>query len=152
MENISANITYKEATKSETAIRKGIDNTPNEEQLKAMKLVAEKVFEPVRKWYGKPITISSFFRSEKLNKAIGGSSTSSHCMGEAIDMDTDNDNLKLFNYIIENLDFDQVIYEFGDDNNPDWVHVGFKSKGNRKQVLRAIKVGTKTQYIPYVKK
>jgi len=143
---ISKHISYKEATQSQTATRKGIKNDPTLEQLNSMKLIAEKVFEPLREWYGKPITISSFFRSEKLNKAIGGSTTSQHGKGEAMDIDTEKDNAILFLRIKENGLFDQLIWEFGDDKNPDWVHVSYKKEGNRSEVLRAKKVKGKTVY------
>lgn len=145
--NISKHISYKEATHSQTAIRLQLDNKPNAEQLENMKLLAEKVFEPVRLKYNKPIRISSFFRSQELNKAIGSSSNSQHCSGMAMDLDTDKDNAKIFNFILNYLDFDQLIWEFGDVLNPAWVHVSFNKKGNRKQVLKAVKNNCKTQYI-----
>lgn len=119
MEKISANLSYKEGVHSNTATRRNIDNTPDADQLAAMKMVAAKVFQPVREWYGKPIRINSFFRSADLNTRIGGSKTSQHCKGEAIDMDTANDNKKLYEYIRDNLDYDQLIWEFGDSKNPD---------------------------------
>lgn len=149
MKNISKNITYHEATKSQTAVRNGISNDPTPEHLANMQLLAEKIFEPVRAWYKKPITISSFYRSPALNKAIGGSATSQHCKGQAMDIDAGDDNHKLFNYILNNLDFDQMIWEFGDIRNPDWVHVSFNAKGNRKEVLRAVKVNGITVYKPF---
>jgi len=136
---ISEHITLSEAIKSQTAIRKGIDNTPNSEQIAAMKLVAEKVFEPIRAHFGKPIGISSFFRSVKLNKAIGGAASSQHCKGEAIDIDGDIlggvSNRMIFDYVRTNLTFDQLIWEYGTDLYPAWVHVSYKAKGNRRQVL-----------------
>jgi len=115
---ISEHVSYKEGTYSITAIRRGIDNTPNDLQLEYMELIAEKVFEPLRKWVNGPIKINSFFRSEELNKRIGGSNRSQHCKGQAMDID---DTLKvvansdMYNYIKNNLDFDQLIWEFGDD-------------------------------------
>lgn len=145
MENISKNISFKEATRSEIAVRKNINNTPNASQLKAMKLVAEKVFEPLREWYGKPIQVSSFFRSIEVNKAIGGSISSQHCKGEAIDIDTLNDNGMLFLRIKEHGVYDQLIWEFGDDKNPDWIHISYSSH-NRREVLRARKKGKLTIY------
>ena len=147
--NISEHITYKEATASNKAKQLGISNTPNEKELRAMKLLADKVFEPLRKWYGKPIQVTSFFRSAKINKAIGGSTTSQHSLGQAIDIDTVSDNRKLFDYIKGNLPFDQLIWEYGNDNAPDWVHVSYSEVRNRKQVLRATKSGGKTVYLPY---
>ena len=147
--NISEHITYKEATASNKAKQLGISNTPNEKELRAMKLLADKVFEPLRKWYGKPIQVTSFFRSAKINKAIGGSATSQHSLGQAIDIDTVSDNKKLFDYIKDNLTFDQLIWEYGNDNAPDWVHVSYSEIRNRKQILRATKSGGKTVYLPY---
>lgn len=150
MESISKNISFREATYSPTAIRLGIDNTPNDEQLKRMKLVSERCFEPMRTWYGKPIKINSFFRSEKLNTAIGGSDSSQHCLGEAIDIDVDKDNLKLFNWILQNLEFDQCIYEFGTSLEPDWIHISYtEQRANRNQVLKAVKENGKTVYKKY---
>jgi zinc D-Ala-D-Ala carboxypeptidase len=149
MSNISKHITLKEATFSATGEAKKIDNSPTPEHLENMKLLAEKVFEPLREWYGKPIKINSFYRSKALNTAIGGSQTSQHSHGQAMDIDTAADNKKLFDYIKANLDFDQLIFEGGTDANPDWVHVSYKAKGNRKQVLRMRKVNGKSTYEPY---
>ena len=151
--SISEHITYAEATVSNKAKHLGISNTPNERELKAMKLLAEKVFEPLRKWYGKPIQVTSFFRSAKINKAIGGvqrgNTVSQHARGEAVDIDTTSDNRKLFDYIKDNLPFDQLIWENGDDNTPAWIHVSYTETRNRKQVLRAVRRGGKTIYLPY---
>ena len=150
MSNISKHITLKEATYSATGEAKKIDNTPTAEHLENMKLLAEKVFEPVREWYGKPIKINSFYRGKALNAAIpGSSSTSQHSFGQAMDMDTTSDNKKIFDYIKDNLDWDQLIFESGTDANPDWVHVSYKKSGNRKQVLRMRKVNGKSVYEPY---
>ena len=112
---ISEHISYKEGVYSTTAMRREIDNTPNNEQLDNMELIAEKIFEPLRKFVGGPIKINSFFRSVKLNKAIGGSSKSQHCQGQAIDLDDTFGvvaNSDMYNYIKNNLDFDQLIWEF----------------------------------------
>lgn len=148
---ISNHISYKEATKSNTAERLGIDNTPNEYVLTNMHAIAENIFEPLREWVDRPIAINSFYRCEELNKAIGGSSKSQHCEGRAIDIDDTlggATNAEMFNYIKENLNFDQLIWEFGDDTNPNWVHVSYVSEDqNRKRCLKAIKVNGKTQYI-----
>ncbi len=139
---ISNHITLAEATKSQTAIRKGIDNTPNGSQIESMKLVAEMCFEPLREWYGKPIGISSFFRSAALNRAVKGSPRSQHCKGQAIDIDADvfNNgitNRDIYNWLVSNVDYDQIIWEYGDDSNPAWVHISYVGKGkNRKQQLR----------------
>jgi hypothetical protein len=138
MTKISEHITYEEATQSNTAIRKGIDNTPNEDQLKCMREVAEKCFEPMREFWGKPLTVNSFFRSSKLNYAIGGQPTSQHMLGEAIDIGTGSlsGNKKLIEWAKENLIFDQLIWEFGTNEGPAWVHVSFTSrKQNRNQYL-----------------
>jgi len=147
---ISEHISYKEGVYSTTATRRGIINIPDEEQLTNMELVALKVFEPVRRFLGRPIYINSFFRCPELNKAIGGSRSSQHCKGEAIDLDVtygDNPNAKIFNYIKDNLDFDQLIWEFGDDNNPNWVHVSYVSESeNRNRCLKAYKNNKKTKY------
>lgn len=133
MENISKHISYTEATHSPTAVKLGINNNPNETQLEAMKLVAEKCFEPLRTWYNKPIKINSFFRSYLLNRAVKGSLTSQHKKGEAIDIDAGSkeENKKLFEYIKNHLDFDQVINEY----NYSWVHVSYSKTKNRKQIL-----------------
>ena len=147
---ISKHISDKEGVYSTTAIRRGIDNTPGQEQLDNMKLLAEKVFEPLRKWVGGPIVINSFFRSVELNKAIGGSSKSQHCKGQAIDIDDTRchkTNAEMFKFIKDELDFDQMIWEFGDDDNPNWIHVSYVSKEkNRNRCLKAYKENGKTLY------
>ena len=151
MIKISDHISYKEATRSVTALRLGIDNTPNEYQLQNMEIIAKKVFEPLREAVNAPIKINSFFRSEKLNKAIGGSTKSQHCQGRAIDIDDvygSVSNAYMFYYIKDNLDFDQLIWEFGSDANPDWIHVSYVDEdSNRKRCLKAIKENGKTKYI-----
>jgi len=148
---ISEHISYKEATRSVTALRLGIDNTPNEYQLQNMELIAKNVFEPLRKAVGGPIKINSFMRVEKLNQAIGGSSRSQHCQGRAMDLDDTYGhwtNAEMYHYIKNNLDFDQMIWEFGNDENPDWVHVSYvDADSNRKRCLKAIKENGKTKYI-----
>ena len=148
---ISKHISEKEATKSVTALRLGIDNTPNGDSLNNMKLVAEKVFEPLRDWVGGPIKINSFYRSTELNTAIGGSNRSQHCQGRALDIDDiygHKTNAEMFAYIKDNLDFDQMIWEFGNEDNPDWVHVSYNSEeSNRKKILKAVRDQGKTKYI-----
>lgn len=146
-ENISKHISYKEATISPTAVRLGIDNTPEEHQLKRMKLVAEKCFEPIRAHYGKPINVTSFFRSLELNKAIGGSSkTSQHMQGEAIDFVCEGMK-ELFEWIQKNIEFDQLIWEYGDDQEPDWIHISYtEQRPNRQQVLRVERVNGKMEW------
>lgn len=146
---LSENLSLSEVTKSQTAIRNGIDNRPSLHHQDNLMILANTVFQPLRDWYGKPITVSSGYRSPELNKAIGGSATSQHSKGEALDLDTVSDNAKLFRYIKDNLPFDQLIWEFGDDNNPAWVHVSYSQHGNRGDVLRAVKVNGKTKYLPY---
>ena len=147
---ISKHISYKEATYSRTATRLGIENKPDEDQLKNMKLIAEEIFEPLRMWVGGPIKVNSFFRSPKLNTAIGGSSKSQHCHGQAIDLDDTfgrATNAEMFEFIREHLNFDQMIWEFGDDDNPDWVHVSYVSpQENRNRCLKAYKHQGKTKY------
>jgi len=144
MDKISPYITFEEATHT----RAGIENKPNLEQIRAMKLVARQCFDPVRDYYGKPIRVNSFFRSDEVNKKIGGSTTSQHCKGEAIDMDALGGlrNSTIFNYIRDYLTFDQLIWEFGDDKNPDWVHVSYSAKFNRNEVLKSVKENGKTLY------
>jgi len=133
MNNISPHITYAEATRTKAQA----DNTPNAEQLKAMRLLADNVFEPLRAMIGVPIYITSFFRSEKVNATIGGRKSSQHCKGEAMDIKLPGRNKELFETIRDHLPFDQLIYEFGTDQEPAWVHVSYKATGNRKEVLRA---------------
>ena len=151
MNRISKHITYKEATRSNTALRLGIENIPNEYQLQNMEMVAKYVFEPLRVAIDVPIKINSFFRCEELNKAIGGSTKSQHCQGRAIDIDDYYGNVSnafMYHYIKDNLDFDQLIWEFGTDHNPDWVHVSYvDADSNRKRCLQAIKENGKTKYI-----
>jgi hypothetical protein len=159
---LSKNLALAEVTRSETAKRKGISNMPTPEHIENFKLLAEKVFQPIRDHFGVPIRISSGYRSAALNKAIGGAGktvngvyipASQHCTGEAIDIDMDGTsvtNAAIFNYIKDNLAFDQLIWEFGTDTNPDWVHVSYESTGKqRKQILKAKRVGGKTTYVPY---
>ena len=152
---LSAHLDLSEVIRSESAKRNGISNMPTEQHIANFKLLAEKVFEPIRLHFNCPIHISSAYRSEALNKAVGGSSTSQHCTGEAIDVDMDGStsrvtNKMVFDYIKDNLSFDQLIYEFGDSKNPDWVHVSYESTGKqRKQVLKAVRVNGKTTYQNY---
>ena len=147
---ISEHISYKEGVYSRTATRLDIDNEPNDEQMNNMCLIAQEVFEPLRMWVGGPIKINSFFRSPKLNKTIGGSTKSQHCHGQAIDLDDTfgrATNAEMFDFIKENLDFDQMIWEFGDEDNPDWVHVSYVSEDkNRNRCLQAYKENGKTKY------
>lgn len=150
---LSKNLSLAEVIRSETAKRRGISNMPTDAHIANFKLLAEKVFQPIRDHFGVPIHISSGYRSAALNKAIGGAASSQHCSGEAIDIDMDGTsvtNAQIFNYIKDNLEFDQLIWEFGTDSNPDWVHVSYESTGKqRKQILKAIKSGGATKYLPY---
>lgn len=134
---ISKHISYKEATYSSTAARLKIDNIPSAEVLANMKLVAEKCFEPLREWYGKPIKINSFYRSPELNKAVKGAKNSDHVKGMAIDIDagSNSENLKLFNWLKENAEFKQLIHEYGDKNGPEWVHISYDQNDLRTQLL-----------------
>jgi hypothetical protein len=133
MDNISEHITYIEATQSPTALRFGINNIPTEYQLFAMRIVAHTCFEPLRIWYGKPIKINSFFRNTLLNEKVGGSKTSSHCKGEAIDISAGSkaENKKLFDWCKKNLVFDQLINEY----DYTWVHISFRQGDNRNMIL-----------------
>lgn len=151
--NISKNLDLIEVTRSTEAKRRGINNSPTSEHLANLKLLAEKVFQPIRDHFGVPIHISSGYRSQILNHAVGGAANSQHCTGQAIDIDVDGStitNKQVFDFIKDNLEFDQLIFEHGTDKNPDWVHVSYSKTGNRKQVLRAKKVGIKTYYQNYV--
>lgn len=147
---LSRNLRLAEMIRSESAKRLGISNQPTDEHIENMKLLAAKVFEPIRARFDTPIYISSGYRSEKLNRAIKGSLTSQHCTGEAMDIDMDGSsvitNADVFNYIKDSLDFDQLIWEFGDNKTPDWVHVSYKKEGNRKQVLLAYREDKATKY------
>jgi hypothetical protein len=150
---ISTHLSLSEVTRSDSAKRHGIDNTPTAEHLENFKLLADKVFEPIRLHFGVPIFISSGYRSKALNSFIGGSASSQHCKGQAIDIDMDGGNGEVtnrmvFDFIKTKLDFDQLIWEFGTDFNPDWVHVSFVKSGNRKQKLKAVRSGGKTTYLP----
>ena len=149
-DRISEHISLNEGIKSHTATRLNIDNIPRELDLINMKTIAEKVFEPLRKWVGGPIAINSFYRSPELNSAIGGSTTSQHCIGCALDLDDNyghKTNAEMFNYIKNNLDFDQIIWEFGTDENPNWLHVSYVSEDiNRRRCLKAYKHEGETKY------
>jgi zinc D-Ala-D-Ala carboxypeptidase len=146
MKRISKHISYKEAVGSNYAKQKGISNKPNEEQVENMKLLAEEVFEPLREWVDAPIKVNSMFRSLELNTALKGSKTSSHMNGEAMDITSmgGKSNLEMFHWIKDNLEFDQLIWEFGKE--PKWLHVSFNKDNNRKQVLVTKKRGVYYTY------
>lgn len=145
-------ITYKEATHSATAKRKGITNQPDSQQLENMKMIGVECFDPAREHFGKPIFVNSFFRCVTLNSVLGGSSSSQHTAtnGAAIDADTKEQegfsNADLFHYWRQNIEFDQLIWEFGDNNEPDWVHISKKKADNRGQILKAKRVDGVTRY------
>ena len=149
---LSEHFNLKEFTKSETAIRKRIDNTPNLEHANNLKLVCEKILEPVRKHFGKPVRINSGYRGPALNAAVGGSSKSQHCNGEAVDFEIDGlPNPELAKWVSENCEFDQIILEFYDPKegpNSGWVHASYSAGKNRKQKLTAVTVNGKTVYKP----
>ena len=143
---LSAHFALGEFTRSESAKREGLDNTPTAEHLENLKTLCEKVLEPIRLRFGS-INISSGYRGKMLNHFIGGSVSSDHCVGRAADIDMDDSgtgvtNKEIFCYIKDNLEFDQLINEF----NYSWVHVGYRQGANRKQVLDAVKEGGKTVY------
>jgi hypothetical protein len=148
---LSKNLSLSEVIKSNTATRKGIDNSPNNDHLESLEDIAKDIFQPLRDDLG-VIYVSSGYRSDALNKAIGGSRKSQHSKGEALDLDNDNKNVaasntEIFNYIKDNLDFDQLIWEFGTNEKPDWVHVSYTTKRpNRNQILKAYRQSGKTKY------
>lgn len=148
---LSEHLDLSEVTRSDMAKRRGISNMPTPEHIENFKILAENIFEPIRKHFGVPIFVSSGYRSKELNTAIGGSLTSQHLLGQALDLDMDGTkngvtNKMVFDYIKANLNFDQLINEF----NYSWVHVSFNTKGKqRKQILDAVKVGGKTSYVPH---
>ena len=147
---LTEHISLKEATRSNTAERMGIHNFPDSDTLLTMKITAEHIFEPLRNHFNEPIYVSSFYRSPELNKIIGGSKKSQHCLGEAIDIDdvySKANNADFFYYIKDKLEFDQLIWEFGDDYNPAWIHASYSLGNNRMRVLKAIKQNNKTKYI-----
>lgn len=147
---ISPHLSLREATRSQTAERQGIDNTPDAAAVANMRRVAAACFEPARLHFGVPIGVSSFYRSPVLNAAIGGAASSDHCLGRAIDLDaipgTGLTNAALFTWLRAHVPFDQLIWEFGDDADPAWVHVSFREGANRGQVLRARRQGSRTVY------
>lgn len=149
---VSDHISFREATFSETAERHGLTNLPNLEEISNMRKLADRIFEPLRAAIGHPIRINSFYRSINLNKKIGGSATSQHCRGQAMDISSVHSgysNADLFHFIRQNLDFDQLIWEFGTADEPNWVHVSYAEGKNRKMVLRSIKQEGKIIYQKY---
>jgi len=151
---ISKHLTLEECTRSATADKLGIvNNNPNQSVIDNMKLLAEKVFEPIREHFKAPIHVTSVYRGLNLNQAIKGSITSQHCSGQAMDIDMDSKgkptNKEVFDYIRKNLEWDQMIAEFPRKGNPSWVHVSYSKTNNRNQILVAKKINGKTVYIPY---
>jgi hypothetical protein len=148
--NLSANFSLKELTKSDTATRLGIDNTPDEETIDNLKTLCDKVLQPVRDHFGKSVTINSGYRSPESNAAVGGSKTSDHCKGQAADIEIDGlPNPELAQWIMDNLDYTQLILEFYTQGQPNsgWVHVSYDPNNLKKQELTAVKVAGKTQYL-----
>lgn len=146
---LSKNLSLVEVMKSATAIKHGIANEPSSEHLTNLKAVATNIFQPCRDYFGKPLAVTSGYRSPKLNELIGGSKRSQHSKGEALDLDAQVyggfTNAELFHYIKDNLDFDQLIWEFGTDEEPDWIHCSYTTE-NRREVLKAYKHNGKTRY------
>jgi len=148
--NLSANFTLKELTKSDTAIRLGIDNTPDDATIENLKLLCEMVLQPVREHFGKSVTVNSGYRSPESNAAVGGSKTSDHCKGQAADIEIDGlPNPELAQWIMDNLDYTQLILEFYTQGQPNsgWVHVSYDPNNLKKQELTAVKVAGKTTYL-----
>ncbi len=147
--NLSANFTLKELTKSDTAIRLGLDNTPDDEALENLKTLCEKVLQPVRDNFGR-VTVNSGYRSPESNAAVGGSKTSDHCKGMAADIEVDGvSNPDLAQWIMDNLEYTQLILEFYTQGQPNsgWVHVSYDPNNLKNQELTAVKVAGKTQYL-----
>ena len=147
---LSEHLELAEITRSESAKRNGISNMPTEEHIANLKELAEHIFEPIRVNFRQPILISSGYRSKELNAKIGGANSSQHSLGQAIDIDMDGTingvtNSDIFNFIKDKLPFDQLIWEFGNDKNPDWVHVSYSDR-HRKEILIAYKKDGKTHY------
>lgn len=150
-EKLSPNLTLAEVIKSQQATRHGIANTPTKEHVVNLKAIAVNIFQPIRAHFGVPLAVTSGYRSKALNKIIGGSTTSQHSKGQALDIDADVfggvKNSEIFRFVRQNLDFDQLIWEYGDDNEPAWVHVSYKhNEPNRKEVLKCERVDKKTRY------
>lgn len=152
---LSPNLSLSEVTKSATAKRKGIDNTPSVEHLENLKIIANQVFQPIREHFKKPIGISSGYRSPDLNAAVKGSKSSHHCKGMALDIDADIfgglTNKEIFTFIIDHLEFTQLIWEYGDEEEPNWVHVGYDKNNLKREILIAYydKEARRTKYKHY---
>jgi len=149
---LSEHFTYAELTRSTTAVRKGLSNAPSKEHTANLMQLCAEVLEPLRKLYGRPIRISSGYRSVALNKAVGGSLASHHCLGMAVDLDQGSRaaNMQVFNLLKAYGTFTQLIYEFGNlEDGPDWVHVSYDKDDLSREILRAVRVNKKTQYLKY---
>lgn len=140
---LSEHLSLREVIKSNTASRHGIDNTPTPEHMDNLVIVAQQIFEPIRNHFNVPVGVSSGYRSEALNKAVRGSKSSHHCKGMALDLDADIygniTNADIFNFILNHLEFTQLIWEYGTDEEPNWVHIGYDPNNLKKQVLKAVK-------------
>jgi hypothetical protein len=148
--NLSKHVTRAEFERSETAINHGIPNFMNEFEIQRAILLCQNVFEPIRAYLGRPIRINSGFRSAALNRRIGGSRSSQHTLGEAMDLDLHD--RELFEWILDNVEYDQAIFEGGTEEKADWFHISYRKGRNRNQALRMIKKGGKTTYVPYKRK
>ena len=149
---LSEHFSYAELTKSTTASRKGISNAPSKEHAANLVTLCNEVLEPLRKLYGRPIRISSGYRSPALNKLVGGSLASHHCLGMAVDIDQGSfaENMKIFNLLKAYGSFTQLIFEFGNlEDGPDWVHVSYDKDELNREILRAVQIGKKTQYVKW---
>jgi zinc D-Ala-D-Ala carboxypeptidase len=151
--NLSKSFTLNELTKSQEAIRLGIYNIPNEEHIENLKILCENILQPIRDFYGMPVSVSSGYRSVVLCEAIGSSAKSQHTKGQAADFEIFGvANKELADFITQNLEYDQCILEFWNENEPNsgWVHCSYSKEGNRKQYLKAQKVSGKIVYSPMV--
>ena len=148
--NLTANFTLSEMVKSETALRHGMDNTPGEVEIGNLKVLCEKVLQPVRDYFGKGVKVNSGFRHPAVNQKVGGSPTSDHCKGQAADIEIPGvANAELAQWIMNNLEYTQLILEFYTPGVPDsgWVHVSYDSSNLKKQNLTATKKDGKTVYL-----
>jgi len=147
---LTENFSLHELTKSETTLRLNLDKTPDEDTIDSLRLLAQKVLQPVRDHYGMGVKVNSGYRSPESNAAVGGSKTSDHCKGQAADIEIPSvPNAELAQWIMYNLDYTQLILEFYTPGIPDsgWVHVSYDPNNLKKQELTAMKVDGKTQYI-----
>lgn len=151
MTQLTANFSLHELTKSETALRMGLDNTPGPVETEYLKILAERVLQPIRDHFQKGVKVNSGYRSPDSNAAVGGSRTSDHCKGQAADIEIPGvPNAELAQWIMDNLEYTQLILEFYTPGIPDsgWVHVSYNPENLKRQELTAMKVAGKTQYVP----